>query len=68
VDFNFASIPATVSANHDQMFDAAYIRDLFDLAYDRAAAGYPWEKVPPDFDAGLMSTPGQAPADPSPTR
>ena len=30
-------------------FDPEYMRKLFDMAYERAAAGYAWEKMPPEL-------------------
>jgi predicted acylesterase/phospholipase RssA len=68
IDFNLASIPREITADHETMFEATYIRNLFDAAYEQAARGYPWERVPPDFQSELLGTPGQVPADPSPTR
>ena len=31
------------------MFDPEYMRKLFDLGYQMAKAGYPWNKAPPSF-------------------
>jgi predicted acylesterase/phospholipase RssA len=49
VDFNLAYIPPTFDAPHPDDFDTAFMRALFKLGYDRAAAGYPWEKAPPGY-------------------
>jgi predicted acylesterase/phospholipase RssA len=68
VDFNLASIPESVRADHDAMFDQEYMRRLFDTAFELAKDGYEWEKVPPGFENSFMTVPGQTPADPSPTR
>ena len=47
VDFNLAYIPATFTAPHKEEFDNEYMRQLFQLGFDLAKAGYPWEKIPP---------------------
>jgi len=51
VDFNLAYIPRTFTVEAKEAFDPAYMSALFDLGYDLAAGGYPWEKSPPYFDA-----------------
>jgi predicted acylesterase/phospholipase RssA len=52
VDFNLAYIPREFDAPHPEEFDTEYMRQLFAFAYDRAARGYPWAKLPPGLDAG----------------
>jgi predicted acylesterase/phospholipase RssA len=52
VDFNLAYIPKEFDAPHPEEFDTEYMRQLFAFAYDRAARGYPWAKLPPGLDAG----------------
>lgn len=49
VDFNLAYIPDTFDAPHREEFDTEFMRALFQVGYDMAAAGYPWEKAPPGF-------------------
>ena len=49
VDYNLAYIPSTFKTLHIEEFDTNYMRELFKLGYEAAAAGYPWEKVPPGF-------------------
>lgn len=51
VDFNLAYIPKEFDAPHPEEFDTEYMRQLFAFAYDRAARGYPWAKLPPGLDA-----------------
>jgi patatin-like phospholipase len=49
-DFNLAYIPKTFTTVLKEPFDSAYMNELFQLGYDMAAKGYPWEKVPPGFE------------------
>ncbi|MBT8451052.1 MAG: patatin-like phospholipase family protein [Deltaproteobacteria bacterium] len=49
LEFNLAYIPADFTAKSDGMFDRAYMQALFDLAYERSKAGYPWRKMPPEL-------------------
>ena len=48
-DFHLAYIPASFDAPHWEEFDTKYMQALFQLGYDMAVRGYPWEKEPPDF-------------------
>jgi predicted acylesterase/phospholipase RssA len=47
VDFNLAYIPETFKAPHREEFDNEYMKQLFQVGYDLARNGYPWEKAPP---------------------
>lgn len=49
VQYNLAYIPETFNAEHKEEFDTEYMRQLFDLAYQKARTGYPWKKKPPGF-------------------
>jgi len=49
LDFNLASIPSTFDAPHAMQFDVDYMQALFQVGYDLAAQGYPWEKAPPGY-------------------
>jgi hypothetical protein len=51
LDFNLADIPASFNAPHKEEFDTEYMRALFNVGFDMAAKGYPWEKTPPDYAA-----------------
>lgn len=48
--FNLAYIPAEFTEESEEEFDTAYMQDLFDLAYERAKAGYVWETMPPELE------------------
>lgn len=50
IDYNLAYIPSSFDAEHKEAFDTAYMRALFDVGFDMAAQGYPWEKYPPGFN------------------
>ena len=56
VDFNLAFIPSTFTVPHAQDFDNAYMRALYDVGYELAAQGFPWMKVPPNFDNPSVAT------------
>ena len=49
VDFNLAFIPPTFDAPHPEDFDTDYMRALYKEAYDEAAHGYRWHKLPPGY-------------------
>jgi predicted acylesterase/phospholipase RssA len=51
VDFNLAYIPSTFKTPHTAQFDTSYMRSLYQTGYDMAAAGYPWQKTPPYYEA-----------------
>lgn len=52
LDFNLAYIPASFTLPHKKDFETEYMRALFQVGYDMAAHGYPWEKTPPDYVSG----------------
>jgi hypothetical protein len=47
VDYNLAYIPPSFNAPHKEDFDTDYMRQLFEVGYNTAAKGYPWQKEPP---------------------
>ena len=49
MDFNLAYIPSDFDEKSREEFDPKYMKNLFDMAFDRARAGYPWEKLPPQL-------------------
>ena len=46
-DFNLAYIPETFKVPHKKQFDTAYMRQLYEFGFAKAAAGYRWAKQPP---------------------
>lgn len=49
IDYNLASIPADFNAPSEGMFDQVFMQKLFNLGYEKARNGYPWEKYPPGY-------------------
>ena len=47
VDFNLAYIGSDFGESRRAHFDTAYMKRLFDYAYQASAKGYQWHKVPP---------------------
>jgi predicted patatin/cPLA2 family phospholipase len=48
VDYNLAYIDSGFGEPEpDDLFDKAYMNDLFEYGYDLARNGYPWKKAPP---------------------
>ncbi len=48
LDYNLACIPPSFNVPKKEDFDAAYMRQLFDVGYSMAK-GYPWQKTPLGF-------------------
>ena len=57
IDFNLAYIPATFKTELKEPFETSYMRELFELGYERAKNGYQWAKVPPGFGAPQIEPP-----------
>jgi len=49
IDFNLASIPPDFVPNAQEPFDPVEMKRLYDLGYNMAKSGYPWEKYPPMY-------------------
>jgi predicted acylesterase/phospholipase RssA len=49
-DFNLAFIPGDFEADAHELFDREYMKQLYELGYEMAADGYPWEKYPPGIN------------------
>ena len=48
-EFNLAYIPPEFTEEPAEGFDPVYMGKLFELGYEMAIGGYPWQKVPPGF-------------------
>lgn len=48
-EFNLAYIPSSFSEEPSEGFDPVYMGKLFDLGYQMALDGYPWQRTPPGF-------------------
>ncbi|MGD9308900.1 MAG: patatin-like phospholipase family protein [Desulfosarcina sp.] len=49
IDFNLAYIPDSFDMKPNEDFDPVYMGKLFELGYQKAIHGYPWDKGPPGF-------------------
>jgi hypothetical protein len=47
--FHLAYIPAEFDVEPEEPFDPNYMRELFELGYERAKDGYPWMDAPPGY-------------------
>jgi len=54
LDFNLANIPADFAEEPKGEFDTEYMNKLYWMAYDRAKAGFPWEKMPPELETAPL--------------
>lgn len=50
VKFHLAYIPTSFEEEPEEIFDHEYMKKLFDLSYQLAREGYPWEDKPPWFE------------------
>jgi hypothetical protein len=57
IDYNLAIIPATFNEKPAEAFDPVYMKQLFDVGYKQAVAGYPWQKTPPGLVNGEPQPP-----------
>lgn len=57
IDYNLASIPADFNAPSEGMFDQVFMQKLFNLGYEKARNGYPWQKYPPGYQPVSGSAP-----------
>lgn len=60
VDFNLAYIPPTFREQPAEDFDPVYMSKLFQVGYDQAKNGYPWEKSPPGYVLERVAPIGEA--------
>ncbi len=49
-DYNMAFIPDSFDVESKEPFDPKYMNVLYQLGYDLAKSGYPWEKHPPGVE------------------
>ena len=49
ISFNLAFIPSEFTEEPSEGFDQVYMGKLYDLGYEMAKAGYPWQKYPPGY-------------------
>jgi len=47
VDFNLAYISSQFDGVNNEPFEQAYMRRLFNYAYERSVSGFEWAKQPP---------------------
>jgi len=52
IEYNLARIPDDHVSRADEVFDPDEMRRLFDLGYEAAKAGYPWQHEPPGYERG----------------
>jgi len=50
IAYNLAFIPPDFNVEHKEEFDTAYMRALYQHAYDLALKGYKWHQSPPGFE------------------
>lgn len=60
VDYNLAFIPPTFTTPHVKDFDPAFMRALYDVGFQMAAAGFPWRKEPPGYVEPLRASAARA--------
>jgi predicted patatin/cPLA2 family phospholipase len=56
IDYNLASIPIDFNVPSQGMFDPVFMQKLFNLGYEMARNGYPWEKYPPGYEPAAASS------------
>jgi predicted acylesterase/phospholipase RssA len=61
LDFNLTYIPKTFDTPHNEEFDTAYMRSLFDVGFQAGKDARQWEKYPPGFVAPIERVPASAP-------
>lgn len=56
IDYNLAFIPASFKVLSKEPFDKEYMQQLFEVGYQMALKGYPWQKSPPGFDSPIIAS------------
>ena len=49
IEFNLAQIPSTFDKTENELFDREYMQALYEVGYNLAKNGYPWQKHPPYY-------------------
>jgi hypothetical protein len=61
IEYNLAYIPDDFKSDAKETFDRQAMKRLFDLAFEKARAGYIWQKLPPGLArSGPAPTPKPA--------
>jgi predicted patatin/cPLA2 family phospholipase len=50
LNYHLAYIPDTFKEEPQEAFDPVFMKHLFDLGFEKAKNGYPWDTVPPGYD------------------
>jgi hypothetical protein len=50
IEYNLAYIPEDFDLKPTEDFDPVYMGKLFNLGYQMARNGFPWDKAPPGFE------------------
>lgn len=66
VAYQLAYIPPSFQTPHVEDFDPTYMKALYNLGYEMAAKGYPWEARPPVLVSGVDDAARNATAAPDP--
>ena len=61
IDYNLTYIPPTFNTPHNEEFDTAYMRSLFDVGFEACKGAHEWQKYPPGFQVPVESAPASAP-------
>jgi len=60
IDYNLAYIPATFNTPHNEEFDTAYMRSLYEVGEQAAKSGYQWQKYPPGYNGPIPNSAASA--------
>jgi len=55
IDYNLAFIPPSFKVVSKEVFDRDCMNQLYQVGYDLARGGYPWQKTPPGFEPAAAS-------------
>jgi predicted acylesterase/phospholipase RssA len=60
IDYNLTYIPPTFNTPHNEQFDTAYMRALYDVGLQAAKSNYQWQKYPPGYAAPVQASASSA--------